>query len=432
MLKRPEHYNYVFYFFLFTTLALLPHWSFHLSAASLAERDVFAVADLMAGKGQWSLPDSAIQKWTILPYWLATAGHFIFPEGLFGYRILFILISIGFLARWYTFLSEYLGTQTASFSISILLACGPLTFFFFQANPFSLVTLFIASSLFSFFAWLKKKEQFSLWSFYVSLALTTITGGPLLLLLTCIIMVVYLMFKIKMNERMLASIKAGKGLSAVILFSLLCWFIAFGGIKNFSLQRLFSAEVPETSFTGEAFYFPFLFLLVLLLPFSGFLPKAFSTAWRLKVRKDLFMMSSLALLIILLWCVVVEESSIQQILPAAPFAVMAIGLLFSQQAGRNWNKMGVYFGSGTLLLIVSALIAGVFWFLPELEEYSWLAYSGAVVLFSGTITCFMFWAKKKTDYGLFILCFSFLLFSACFMEVFRYQPSLLMELARLW
>ena len=432
MLKRPEYYNYAFLIFLFSIVALLPHWAYHLPVSSSAEREVIAVADAMAAQGTWKLPSFAGKPGAILPYWLATAGHLLIPEALFGYRIFFILVGLCFLAWWYVFMRNFLGHQVAAYSLAIFLACFPLTFFLFQANPFSLGTFFLASAHFTFYAYLKNREGYHLWTFYGSLALAAITGGPLLLLLSCTILLVYLMFKIKLNDRMLSSVKAGRGMLAVVVVSLPCYFVALPAVDAPFLHKLFSSGIPEEALTGEAFYYPLLFLLALLLPFSGFLPKAFGIAWKLKVRKDLFMLSCLAMLSILLWFAFAEVSYLPQLLLATPYAAMMTGLLFSQQAGRSWSRMGVYFGSGILILVVLAIIAGLYWYLPIFGHYSWLGWGGAAVLCTGTVAYFVLWSKKKTDVGLLVLCFSLLLFSTCILEVFRYQPQLLAEMSRFW
>ncbi|WP_017731953.1 glycosyltransferase family 39 protein [Nafulsella turpanensis] len=428
MFKRSEHYNYVYFIFLLATAALLPHWAFHLPVASSVEKEIITVAGAMAASGSWTLPSSAFLPGSLLPYWLATAGHLLLPEGFLGYRMFFILISLCGLFSWYYFMRDHLGHQVGAFCIGIFIACLPLSSSFFQANPFSLATIFIATSLFSFYAYLKKRESYNLWILYGSLALGTLSTSPLLLLLPLLIIIIYLMFKIKMTGKMMATIRAGRGMLAVFLIILPCYLLALPKKEVDMVQNLFLATSPTMAFAaGEAFYLPLLFLLGLLLPFAGFLPKAFAIAWKWKVKKDLLMLICLALLTILLWYMLSEEVLLYQLLPATPYAVMATGFLFSQQTGRSWKKMGINFGSACLLIISLAVVAGLLFYLPEGLENNWFLWVGCVALLLGLGSCFFLWSRKQTDLGLFILCFSFFLFNACLMEAMRYQPQIFME-----
>ena len=286
-------------------------------------------------------------------------------------------------------------------------------------------TIFLFSTLSGFFLHLKSYQKSYFWLIYISIALAILSAGIKGLLFPVLILFIFLMFRIKMNGQTLEKVNFGKG----ILFSLLIclpWFLFAGwyldaqSIYESFFFHPWKGNKIELYGWETAFYLPFLFIVLSILPFGLFLPGAFVYCWKLRQKKPLLLLSALGLLIILVFYAFPDLFYPHYLLPALPFAAILVGYQLSCISGRPLSKMKLYTGVGGTALLALGLPAGLFFLLAETvsqTQLSLLFYLLLIILPLGTISSFVLWQKKKTDEGMMVLTISYVVFNLLLVQL---------------
>ena len=402
------------------------------------EADFFGASHLFIQEASALLPrlenGQLLFHTPVLPYWLSSLGHLLLPDSPLGFRLLPILLALAALWGFFNTARQYLDARAAFYSCCVLAASLAFCWQFMLATPDSLLAISTSMALFGFYLYLKTRKKRYFWFLYPALAAGVLCKGLPALVLPVIIMVVYLMFKIKMDERSLKKLQAGKGFLLVFLLSA-PWFIYAGLYTEgkwleeffgyYHVERYFG--LPEEA--EASFFLPFLYILLLSLPFGTFLPAAFGYSWKYKVKKDILMLSCLSLLIMLLFYGFSDTFFPHYLLAALPFAALLIGAYFSSLAGRSLGKMKSPLGLALLLLLSFAVPIYLYLQLGETMSSlpglpAVLFYSGLGVLPLGTLGTFFLWQRKRTDAGWCLLSLSFLLFNGLLIELARIERGL--------
>lgn len=427
MLNRPDtSLSYLFSGLLILQVLILLFWAAGLPVFSGYEQDFFEGASIMLEEGQWwhprNLTGQPLWHTPALPYWLAAAGKLLFPFSPLGFRILNILLAIVGFWGFYKVVGQYLDARTAFYSCAILFSCLLFSWRMQLATADSLATLSTGAALFGFYLYLKTNKQGFFWLLYGSLALCLWTNGLVSFLLAIMVMLLYLMFKIKMNTTNLRKIKAGPGIILSLTLGL-PWFIWAAWQNNAEgLQLIISTSLSGGKAAMEgAFYFPFIFILLSTLPFGIFLPKAYGNSWKYRHKKDLLLLCVLTLLSTLIIYTLPGKFYPHYLLPAFPFVAVIIGYLFSQLAGRPILKMKLHLEISLLLLLAFLLPAILLYItqwgfgLQRLEMVLFVILLAVLPL--GTSACLLFWSNKRTDTGFAMLASAYLIFNALLMEL---------------
>ena len=437
MLNRPENsFTYLFAATLFLLVAFLVFWGFWLEPLGI-ETLYLEGSTAFKSEGAGLLPllsNDSIIYMPPLPYLLAKGGHCFLPFGSLGFRLLHILLAAVAFRGFYLTVREYMDARTAFYSCCVLLASFPLSVQLVFATPASLASIFVGSALFFFYLALKTRKNSYLWGLYLSLAAVMLCQGFSAFLLPVSIMVIYLMFKIKMDARTLQKIKAGRGLLLVVL---ICapWFVYAGiqtegiWLQQFLQQQAWSYSSGTPGEGSDAFYFPFLFVVLLIIPFGLFLPTSFAMGWKLKVKKDLLMLASLGLLVFLIYYAFSDSFYPHFLLPVLPFAALLIGHYLSNLHGRSLSKGKSPFGF--VILLLTSFSIPVFLYLeldPGMEAAATLPhlffYLALGILPIGTLFSIFLWHRKKTDAGVCLLTLSFFLFNSLLLRLALYDDAL--------
>lgn len=438
MLNRPENiFTYLFAALLFLLAAIVLYWGYRFPAFGY-ESHFFEASSFSIQEGGYLLPrlpnGKLLYHTPILPYWISSLGHLLIGNSSLGFRILPIILVLGGLWGFFSVARKYLDARAAFYSCCVLAASLPFCWQMMLATPDSLSALSVCSALLAFYLYLKTRKEKYFWLLYGSLAVGILSKGLLPLLLSLSSMVVYLMFKIKMDVHTLRKIRVGKGFIFVLLLSA-PWFIYAGlqtggtwlqvFFQNYPIGRYFGG--PEA---GEApFYQPFLYVILLILPFGVFLPAAFSYSWKYKVKKDLLFLSALSLLVTLFFFAFSDTFYPHYLLPALPFAALLIGYRFSSLAGRSLIKLTGIPGIALLVLLSFGLPVSIFMLLQETSgslsgvELG-LFYVLLGILPLATLCCLYLWQRKKTDAGLCLLTLAYLLFNLLLMRLAPAEESL--------
>ena len=355
-----------------------------------------------------------------LAYWLSTAGHQLISDHQLGYRIFHILLYLTWLAVFFLLVRKYLDARTAFYSCCILVASLLFSWHMQLATGESLGAIFMISALFGFFLYLKSAQKKFFWLIYISLGLGILSVGIKGLVLPVVILFIFLMFRIKMNGQTLQKLQFGRG----ILFSvLLClpWFIFAGWISDGKWLYEFFITNPWKDYGSEffgwqgAFYLPFLYIMLGILPFGFFLPGAFGYSWKFRHKKPLLLLSAVGLLVILLIYAFSDSFLPHFLLPAFPFAAILTAYQLGQLSGRSLSKMKLYLGICGTAFLALAIPIGLHTMLHEAigngQEPVFLFYLLLLILPVGAISCFTLWQMKKTDEGVVALTLSFMVFN---------------------
>ena len=426
MTNRPENvYSYMFTGLLALQAIILFYWAATMPIASAYEGEIMRAAAQMVKSGNWFMPRLADHKVVyhtpILAYWLAAAGHVLFPKNLIGFRLLNILFYLPAFWGFFVLSKKYLDARTAFFSCCILVSSLAFTWQMQLATPDGPAAIFFCGALAGFYLILKTNDHKFFWLLYGCLAAGLLIKGLVSLLLPLLIMMVYLMFKIKMNGAVLKKLLPGKGF---LLLLLLCvpWYL-YAGIQeqgnwlsrfwtDYHWQQYFS-DNPQAE---GAFYMPFLYLILMMLPFGIFLPLSFSYSWKYRIKKDLLLLSLLSIILILLFYAFSGTFYPHYLLAALPLSALAIGYRFSSKAGRSLLKMGMNVEIGIMALLAILIPFACWYILKEDVEgnhsLTLLFIFLLAILPLGTMGTGVLWANKRTDDGMTLLAISYLLFSA--------------------
>lgn len=425
MLNRPDSsLSYLFYGLLSLQAIVLLFWAAGKPVFSGYEQDLFEGAVIMLEENQWWLPHSLRGRplWhtPALPYWLAAAGKLLFPFSQLGFRLFNILLAVGSFLGFYKIVARYLDKRTAFYSAAVLFSSLLFSWRLQLATPDSLAMITTAAAVLGFYMYLKTNKERFLLLLYGSLTLSLWINGLIPFLLAIIVMVLYLMFKVKMNASSLHHLKAGPGTLLSLALGL-PWFIWAAWVKGADGLLLLTNSyfMGGKAVMEGTFYFPFVFILLSILPFGIFLPKALKNSWKNRRKKDFLRLSVLFLISSLLFFSFPGKFYPHYLLPAMPFAAILIGFLFSQQAGKTIWKMNLRLEIILLLLLAFLLPAGLIYLTQWGFGLQGFELAKFVVLLSvlpiGTLTCLLLWSMKRTDEGFTTLVAAYLIFNTLLM-----------------
>ena len=327
-----------------------------------------------------------------------------FPSAFFGTLTVLLAFLIG---------KGFYDSRTGF--LSGLILATSLAFARFSTRTYidSPLTFFTTASFFCFLQWYRRTEEGSerlkgkgrlfLFGFYVSMALATLTKGPVGFLVPLMVTLVYLLIRKDWKGIKRMDLLRGMVLFLVIVFS---WYLPMlfkGGLPY--LQETLSRQSIEYYATGwdhpKPFYFYFVNFPADFLPWMLFLPGAilygYSNQSFGKRKEFLFLLTWFVLPF--LFFSFSGAKRIQYLLPLFPATSLMVGklwgdLMFDQmgQFRRNWIYLPLY-GFMGLGLVVGATI-----YLVASERVpSYLPYTLLVTFFliGGSIALFFLYRTKR-------------------------------------
>lgn len=438
MTNRPEYvYPYMFAGLIILQALLLFYWAATMPVASAYEGDIIFVAEEMLKSGNWLWPKTVenrlVYHTPVLPYMLAAAGHALVPFNLAGFRLFGILLYLPALWGFFSVIRIYLNARTAFYSSCIIACCLPFIWQMQLATPDGLLAILAAGAILGFYLLLKTNKQKYFWLLYLSLAAGMLIKGLPALVLPLLIMMVYLMFKVKMNGTAIKKLSPGKGVLLVAAI-VLPWY-AYAGFKSGgSWLTIFWDEFHRQQYFHEnlqaegAFYLPFLYIILMLLPFGVYFPRSFSYSWKYRFKKDFLLLSGLFVMIVLFFYAFSGTFYPHYLLPALPFAAVAIAYRFDAVSGRSLVKMSMDAEHALLALLAFLIPGACLYLLSEGSgagfEFQLLNILLAAVLPAGTLITLWLWVKKRTDEGMAALVFSYILFFFLLLSAAQNNPDL--------
>jgi 4-amino-4-deoxy-L-arabinose transferase-like glycosyltransferase len=299
-----------------------------------------------------------------------------FPSALFGTLTVVLTFFIG--RRLYS-------SRTGFLSGLILATSLEFAYLSVRANIDTALTFFTTAALFCLIHWYKNTKEgrpcFSIYGFYIGMALGTLTKGPVGFLIPLLVGLVYLVY-----EKDWQAIRKMRLLTGLLLFMgmTLAWYLpaVMKGGRSYLQMTLLQHTVDRYA-TGwshaNPFYFYFMTFPVDFLPWSFFLPGAVAYGYSKEMtgkRKEFFFL--------LIWCIVIfvflslsRGKRSLYLLPLFPSAALLVGKFWDdfvrspmEHFKRAWVSVPLYVVTGLALGGSVAVPVGVYLALPSYLSYS--------------------------------------------------------------
>ena len=308
---------------------------FNLGAYSLKEPDEGRYAEIpreMVESGDWLVPHLDYVRYFEKPpllYWTVALSYKVFGINEWAFRFPNALFALMTVLSLYIFARKWFPEQVAFLSSVILMSA----FGFFSMARIEttdmLFTFWLFLSLLSFYDHYRQQHRGMLSLFYISLALATLTKGPVAILLMVLAVLPFLLI-----ERRLSFLKELHLPWGVPLFLLVAapWFIAISLKEKqffsffFIDQHLLRFLTEKHKRTGPIYYFlPVLFGG--LFPWSLLIPRSVVALWRRSELTIFFLWS----LVIFLFFSLSKSKLPPYILPLFPSVSLILGYFFQKE-----------------------------------------------------------------------------------------------------
>jgi 4-amino-4-deoxy-L-arabinose transferase-like glycosyltransferase len=420
-------------------LIILFAWVFFfqgLGDYSLKEPDEGRYAEIpreMVATGDYTVPHLNYVRYfekPVLFYWAVAGSYkafginewsFRFPNALAAFCC--VLLCWFFGRRWF---GEAIGLLS---SLILVSSFG----FFGMARVVTLdmfLTLWLWCAILFFYGYYREKKPLFLYAFYSSLALATLTKGPVGVVLLGFTILIFLA-----TERNLAFLKELRWIKGISLYLLITlpWFLLVSVKEKeffyffFIDQHILRFLTSKHKRTGSLFYFiPVLFGG--MFPWSFLLPRAVVSFWR---RKDLRLLMIWSAVVFLFFSV--SKSKLPPyLLPIFPPLALVLGCFFHELWAQRLKKpleMGIYaflfllvcvsvvlLYSGALPATLQKLLSGLS---PDLAEIlaSLKGFAVGLALISAASAVLLLFRIFRTPSGLFSALAGFsLIFAAMLMN----------------
>ena len=264
-------------------------------------------------------------------YWAVAASYKVFGISEWSFRFPNALSALLCVVALYFGARRWIGREVAFLSSVILMSSLG---FFAMARIVTLdmfFSLWLFLALLCFYGYYRERRPLFIYLFYVAMGLSTLTKGPVCIILIGVTIFVFLLFE--KNLSFLLELKWVSGL-AVYLIVIIPWIVAISLREKEFLyffvvdQNILRFLTTKHKRTGSLLYF-FPVLFGGMLPWSLFIPRSFARLWKRKELK-----------LFLIWTIVVfafftvSKSKLPPyILPVFPAVSLILGSFFHE----NWK-----------------------------------------------------------------------------------------------
>jgi 4-amino-4-deoxy-L-arabinose transferase-like glycosyltransferase len=368
------------------------------------------VAREMVNGGDWILMHHNGKTYSDKPplfFWLIGLSSFLW-QGFTSFSVRFPPALFGTLTVLLTFfLGKHLYSPRTGFLSSLILATSlEFAYLSTRANIDSTLSFFTTASLLCFIQWAKyrngteeKKRQLgrlSIYGFYISMALATLTKGPVGFILPLFVSLIYLLV-----QQDWKGIREMRLLPGMVLWMaiVLSWYLpaVWKGGQDFLNDTLFRHTIDRYSKGWShvrPIYYYFYKFPVDFLPWIFFLPAAMGYGYSketIEKRKD-FLFLLIWFVVIFLFFTLSKGKRELYLLPLFPAASIMIGKLwddfisaFMEPFWRQWIFFPLYGLMGLTLIGGAAIPWVVSMTFPSYLPYSipiaFLMVGGSLVLF---------------------------------------------------
>lgn len=359
----------------------------------------------MHHNGEWVVPTFNGELRTdkpVLHYYFMKAAYSLFGVNAFGARIGSSLMGVLTVLTLFIFTRRIAGERPALFASLILLSSLQMAIQFHLAVPDPYLLFLLTLAWLSFYyGWSTQRRSF-LYLFYIATGLAFLTKGPVAVVFSGLIVLVYLVVQRRLHWLSIRNLRLAEGALLFSLFALPWYFLVWRATNGqWTDQFFFKHNVGRFTKTMEGHGgFPlasFVILLGGLIPFSFFLPQALSRLWKEREANPFLVFCAVAMLTVTVFFAFSQTILPTYIEPALPFAAIITGIFLSRLKDNTADTAGLWI-SGMVYLIISLLlpVAGYIALAqdPSLSDLTGL--SAAFVIFpAGAIAGYIFLRRRR-------------------------------------
>ena len=287
-------------------------------------------------------------------YWAVALSYKAFGVSEWSFRFPNALSALLCVLALYLAARSWLGRKVAFLSSVILMSSVG---FFSMARIVTLdmfFSLWLFLSLLCFYEYYRERRPVFIYLFYVSMGLSTLTKGPVGILLVGATILIFLFFE--KNLRFLRELKWLTGI-AVYLIVIVPWIVAISLREREFLyffvidQNILRFLTTKHKRTGSLFYFlPVLFGG--MLPWSFFIPRSFIKLW----NKKEFRLFIIWTMVVCAFFSVSKSKLPPYILPVFPAVSLVLGGFF----GEKWKTKRPLPETAAYIILFAILISSAF------------------------------------------------------------------------
>lgn len=211
-----------------------------------------------------------------LHYYFMMLAYSIFGVNAFAARFFSVIMGIGTVLISFYYTNRHVNYKTALYTAFVLLASINFVLEFHLAVPDPYLIFFFCLSVFAFYDFLETKNAWSRYLIYISMALATLSKGPIAIALPGLIFLITLLIRKQLTINLLKELHIIRG---ILLFMAIAlpWYFAVAFKTDFEWTRGFFLDHNINRFSesreghGGTFLRTPLFVLIGMLPFSIFL-----------------------------------------------------------------------------------------------------------------------------------------------------------------
>lgn len=330
-----------------------------------------------------------------LHYFFMQLGYSIFGVNAFGARFFsaFLGLLLGIFMFYFT--KKHAGKSTAITSLVVLFSS------FFWLNEFHLAVpdpyliFFLSIGWASFYNFYKTGKTRDWWLFYGSIGLASLAKGPIAILMTGLIALLFFLSLKKNFWKNLTRFQPIWG-GIIVLLIASPWFIyvhqATGGAftEGFFIKHNFQRFSSKMEGHGGTFLLTIVFVFLGLFPLGMFIPQGIFHAYKY-YRKDDFITfcGILSLTIILFFCISSTRLP-NYTLPAMPFLAILVAAFFKEQIYlKSYARWSFYLSTCIISLVTLAIPAAVIFIFQD-EKIPYLSFILLSVV--ALVSIFLSWA----------------------------------------
>ena len=392
----------------------------------------------MYQRGDWVVPtfnDALRTDKPPLHYYFMKVGYSIFGITPFGARIFSSVMGVLTVLVVFLFCRKMLTEDAAFYTGMILVSSLQLGIQFHLAVPDPYLIFFLTLGWLSFiYAYVEKKRGYY-YIFYVSIALATLAKGPVAIVFSGLLVLLFLIAQRNFKWKTLMQLRVVPGI-LLFLAIVLPWYIAVGVETQGEWLEQFFFKHNVSRFTSSMEGhggFPLASVVIVigaLMPFSFFFPQAIRMIWK-DQKKDAFLQFCLIAMAI----VIVFFAFSRTILPsypepAVPFFAILLGYFFYIVQKREKVKRLRLRVNALVYFVIALAIPFAVWIAlraeNNLQDLSSLAVYFVLLPLGAGAALLYIW-KKDLDTALYIytltgVTFLMIFFYAAFPEVDQRNP----------
>jgi 4-amino-4-deoxy-L-arabinose transferase-like glycosyltransferase len=377
------------------------------------------VAREIVNGGDWVLMHNNGKMYTDKPplfFWFIAFSSFLW-QGFSSFSVRFPSALFGTLTVLLTyFLGRRLYSSRSGFLSGLILATSvEFAYLATRANIDATLTFFTTAALFCLSEWYPWKEQnektpagirrHSIYGFYISMALATVTKGPVGFILPLLVSLFYLLV-----SRDWKKMKAMKLLPGMLLFAVLvlAWYLpaVWKGGQVYLNETLFKHTLNRYSEGWShvrPFYYFFINFPADFLPWFVFLPGAIVYGFSRKEpeKRKAFLFCFVWFTVIFMFFTLSKGKRVLYLLPLYPAAALMVGMFvddfLSEALGSLSPKWVTLPLKGLMVVFFLSGIALPFVISAKFPSYLLYSFPMALILVIGSFLMFRFSRFKKNE-----------------------------------